>query len=305
MKSDTTVLFVILIAIAGCRTDPRHPTGADVLPKVDGDIVATVDGHSITAKEAAEFAATREAATLDGLVRRERRARLAIERGVDVEFARKRAMVRSFLDDEIEASVQIDAVPATLLQQETARAEAELRGFSGFEVTSVRVGAMELLRGDPPSKERSAELTKMVTEAADRLYASVPEADAVGVIEKLEWQWLDPALRVERQVDVKVLDADDPREPPAGWVRANRLATELGTLEDGERSTLFHAGNVPVFAVRKARVEADPVDEAQLAEIAQHRALAQVRRERLDELLETFRARTALTFYEAAIEEQQ
>lgn len=296
----------VVIACSACRPDPAHPVGAAAVPVLQGPIVATVGQRAVTAAEATEYAATHADATAQALVERERKVITALEMGIDPELPRKRAMVRAFLADEIEAKVNAAQVDPGVLGEERLRAEEELREFSGFEAITVRVASMELhTQRNKLSPERVTELEAKVRAAAEALHAAVPATDAIEAAEALDVSGVDPELRVERLKNLKVLDRSETRPPPKGWVRAQVLAANLEGLRDGERTPIMEAGGVPLFAVRRARIDATPVSLSEVEALATERAVVRARRARLEGLLADLKLRTPVALYPELLEEGQ
>ncbi len=304
MRSETLAIAATVLLVAACHTDPKHPRGAAAVPQLDGPVVATVGGRAITVAEATEFAATRDNPTAEALVIREQRVRQALQWDLDVSLERKRAMVRALLADEVEAKVGIDAVEPDALTNELAIVRAELTGVSGFAVTSVRVGSLDLIqRAAELSPERVAELNRLVVDVAEKVYAAVPEDNAIDAVDGLSLDWGEPDVLVEISRDLRVVDADDVREPPAGWVRSATLAGQLADREDGQKTALMEQSGVQMFAVRKQRVEPPPVDDALVRELAEARVLRVKRKERVDELLSGLRDRTSIVMHPQLLEE--
>jgi len=292
--------------MGGCGLDPEHPSGADAVPVLAGPVVARVGDRAVTAAEAAEFAATRQEPSSADLVERERKVIAALEMGLDPELPRKRAMVRALLADEVEAKVGVADVDPKVLAEERQRALDDLREFSGYEAVSIRVASLELHRNRGTlSPERVAELQDKVRSAARALLDAVPETDAIEAAESLDLSGVDPELTVERKTRVKVIDIGESRQPPKGWVRAQVLASKLGTLQDGERTPLIEAGSVPLFAVRRGRIDASPVDEAKVSALAEERAITRARRARLEAMLSELRRATPLVVHPELLEEAQ
>lgn len=299
------VVIALALLLVACRVDPVHPAAADVVGEVSGESVGSVDGRAISVAEVEAFASSRsEPVDVAALVARERRAYAALRDGADVRLARKQAMVRALLADEIEGAVPVSAVPAEELAAVRKSVEDELRGFSGVEVFSLRIAAPELLvRNADVDDARRQLLADLIADTAEQLYEALPEHNALETAMQLDLSTIDEAIRVERLPALKLVDPTDGRDVPRGWVRAHQLYEDVAPLAEGDRAPMRVINGVPVILVRKNDVVAEPLDPEHVATLTEARAVADRRRERFDALLTRLRTETPVAMRPKLLQE--
>lgn len=299
MTSNVALALTTLVVLTACN-DSGHPDGRRQIPQIEGNVVATVGGQRLTAAEVTAFAADRDNPSVDALVERELLAQRAVDEGLNAELARKRAMVRAYLADEIETKVTAAAVPDDLLASMRTEVTAELQNPGGYEVVAVRVYSRELMKPGV-SEERRRELEDKLATVADRLWESLPEENALSAVLSADTETEDDAVAVNI-VELKIASPGSKRVK--GFSQAPRLAAALADVPDGGKSPIFVTNGSPVFAVRRSRIEPKSSPPEVIEQVAVERALAKVRTDRMVELLEGLRETGVVVTHLDAFEEE-
>lgn len=309
MSRRTAITGAVLVAIAvlaSCGPKVDHPAPADAL-EADGTVIGSVNARSVTAEEVQEFSKrtgiTDPAKLRAKLVERELLVDQALQAGATpgIQHARKRAMVRALLADEIEAKVTAENVDQRIVDEVLPRMAAELRGASGEHALAVFVGPRTTKR---KQAEKWADKTKSAAEKVHAWLAEEPSAERLlsfdaTTVEKPNGATINKSLTV--------VGPETPDEAvPKGWVKNPSLHATLRSMEVGSLSDPIPVGFGYAILLRQEPVvpQSDVTDE-EVEQAARVRARDALRTAHLEELIKQLRKEAHVETYPGLIEQQQ
>lgn len=284
----TSCVCIATLTAAGCGAPGDHPDPRETLDRPPAVVVGSVGSSSIGAGEARVFAErTGEAADVVArkLADRELLVRAADVSHVELDYIRKQALVRAFLEDEIESSVELTEAQKESAVSNLRGPRRELVGPCGFE--------MFLLKVEPETVGEPAR--DAVRDAAARGFArstSYVGASSGGVqkLQSIDSFGLAGAFEMTVERGARV---SDPRCVPGdtadGWIKHTGLAN--GAIRFGLNTPFsvgFAQGDYVAFAT--ARIPGDDPTDEEVEALAKAQTLERKRSAALQELVENLRS---------------
>ncbi len=300
------VFFIVAMSVvAACGPRVDHPSPSDAL-EADGEVVGSINARSITAEEirllAARTGIDDPEELKSRLVERELLVDHALEKGANpgISHARKRAMVRALLADEIESEVTTESVDVRLVNEILPRVAAELRGPGAERAVAIFIGPRTRKRKEA---EKLAEQTKA---RADEVYAWLAEDPTAERLVSFDVSTVKPPIGAKVNRSMIVVNPVAPEgTKPDGWIRNDSLFGTLRAMEIGEMSELIPLGFGYAILIRQGPIEPDSdVSDETVEQKAREKARDALRTTHLEKLLRRLREDADIDKYPALIEQQ-
>ena len=294
--------------LAGCQNVVEHHDVGSTVAASPQTPVARVNDRAIGAAEL-RLEMQRSGASADAavqaLIDREILLQSALSGPVaDDTLPVKSSMVRALLEDEIERKVGPGDVPDEKLDALVPTVQRELSRPQGFRIAAISIFVPTKVDGEAPTPENLAQWTELAKREAERVRDWLREDPTAARMRTFDASSLPKPLGASVRADMTVASpAEVARSTlPEGWTPNAPLSAAATSIEDGEVGIVDVGPAFFVFARLGVEPRVVPTDDATRAE-ALERALTEVRRERLEQWLETLRGAYDVDLYPEVIAE--